>query len=55
MKEKLSQFISRFLNKQLDFRVRLFNVLAMGGTVISLTIALGGIVTNTGQLRYIRL
>lgn len=48
MKEKLSQFIDRFLNKQLDFRVRLFNVLAMGGTVISLTIALIGIVTDAG-------
>lgn len=48
MKEKLSQFIDRFLNKQLDFRVRLFNVLAMGGTVISLAMALVGIVTRVG-------
>lgn len=48
MKEKLSQFIDRFLNKQLDFRVRLFNVLAMGGTVISLAMALVGIATDVG-------
>lgn len=48
MKEKLSQFIDRFLNKQLDFRVRLFNVLAMGGTVISLAMALVGIATRVG-------
>lgn len=48
MKEKLSQFIDRFLNKQLDFRVRLFNVLAMGGTVISLAMALFGIATDAG-------
>lgn len=48
MKEKLSKFIDRFLNKQLDFRVRLFNVLAIGGTVISLSMALAGIATRVG-------
>ncbi len=48
MKERLLQFIDRFLSKQLDFRVRLFNVLAMGGTVISLAIALVGIMSNVG-------
>lgn len=48
MKEKLSQFIDRFLNRQLDFRVRLFNVLAMGGTVISLAMALVGVWTRAG-------
>ncbi len=39
---------NRFFNKQLDFRVRLFNVLAMGGTVISLAMALVGIGTGYG-------
>lgn len=48
MKEKLSQFIDRFLNKQLDFRVRLFNVLAMGGTVVSLAMVLAGIANRVG-------
>jgi signal transduction histidine kinase len=48
MKEKIMQYFHRFLNKQLDFRVRLFNVLAMGGTVISLAMALAGIVTQVG-------
>jgi len=48
MKEKLSQFFNRFINKQLDFRVRLFNVLAMGGTVTSLAMALFGIMTDAG-------
>lgn len=48
MKEKLTQFIDRFLNRQLDFRVRLFNVLAMGGTVISLAMALVGMGTDAG-------
>ncbi|GAB1477305.1 hypothetical protein MASR2M70_21430 [Bacillota bacterium] len=48
MKEKVSQFIHKYLNKQLDFRVRLFNVLAMGGTVISLAMALVGLATRVG-------
>lgn len=48
MKEKLSQFADRFLSKQLDFRVRLFNVLAMGGTVVSLAMALVGVATRVG-------
>ncbi len=48
MKRFLSLIGSRFLDKHLDFRVRLFNVLAMGGTVISLAMALVGIATNAG-------
>lgn len=39
---------NRFFNKHLDFRVRLFNVLAMGGTVISLAMALVGIGAGAG-------
>lgn len=48
----MRRFISiigrRFFDKNLDFRVRLFNVLAMGGTIISLAMALVGIVANAG-------
>ncbi|WP_283610555.1 sensor histidine kinase [Faecalispora anaeroviscerum] len=48
MKNRLTQFISTFFGTGLDFRVRLFNVLAMGGTVISLAMALVGIAIKTG-------
>lgn len=48
MKRFLSLIGSRFLDKRLDFRVRLFNVLAMGGTTISLAMVLVGILTNAG-------
>ncbi len=48
MKNWLKQFISTFFGAGLDFRVRLFNVLAMGGTVISLAMALVGIAVETG-------
>lgn len=48
MKSSLSSIHSRFFDKHLDFRVRLFNVLAMGGTVISLAMALIGIGTGVG-------
>ena len=48
MKSRLIQFISAYFGNSLDFRVRLFNVLAMGGTVISLAMALAGIATDVG-------
>ncbi|MEA5011072.1 MAG: HAMP domain-containing sensor histidine kinase [Angelakisella sp.] len=48
MKNRLKQFINTFFGAGLDFRVRLFNVLAMGGTVISLAMALVGIAVETG-------
>lgn len=48
MKNRLTQFISSYFSPTLDFRVRLFNVLAMGGTVISLAMALVGIVIDVG-------
>ncbi len=48
MKNRLTQFISSYFSPTLDFRVRLFNVLAMGGTVISLAMALVGIATGVG-------
>lgn len=49
MKNRLIQFIGTYFGNGLDFRVRLFNVLAMGGTIISLAMALVGITINTGS------
>ena len=48
MKNRLTQFIGTYFGNSLDFRVRLFNVLAMGGTIISLAMALVGIVADAG-------
>lgn len=48
MKNRLTQFIGTYFGTGLDFRVRLFNVLAMGGTIISLAMALVGIVADAG-------
>lgn len=48
MKHLFALIRDRFFDKHLDFRVRLFNVLAMGGTVISLAMALVGIGTGAG-------
>lgn len=48
MKNRLTQLIRTYFGPDLDFRVRLFNVLAMGGTVISLAMALVGIATDAG-------
>ena len=42
----LSLVFGSFFDKTLDFRVRLFNVLAMGGTVLSLAMVLIGILTD---------
>lgn len=38
----------KFLAKRLDFRVRLFNVLAMAGMMIGITMAVLGVFTNAG-------
>ncbi len=48
MKSLLNLIRRTFLSKQLDFRVRLFNVLAMAGTLISLITAAAGIFTGAG-------
>ena len=48
MKHRLMQFIRIYFGANLDFRVRLFNVLAMGGTAISLAMALVGVAANVG-------
>ena len=48
MKNRLTQFISTYFGPNLDFRVRLFNMLAMGGAVISFGMAFVGICTRVG-------
>lgn len=48
MKNRLTQFISKYFGPGLDFRVRLFNVLALGGTAISLAMVLIGLATAVG-------
>lgn len=48
---RLLQLIKRkFLGNQLDLRVRLFNILAIAGTLISLTIALSGVLNGNSPL-----
>ncbi len=44
MGKAIRRLIHRFLNKQLDFRVRLFNVLAMAGTLISLIMCVSSLI-----------
>ncbi|MDR1626468.1 MAG: sensor histidine kinase, partial [Spirochaetia bacterium] len=39
MKKTLHAFLNAFFRKELDFRARLFNVLALAGAVISLAVA----------------
>ncbi|MDR0402529.1 MAG: hypothetical protein LBH35_02950, partial [Treponema sp.] len=39
MKKLVRSFLGTFFGKELDFRVRLFNVLALAGAVISLLVA----------------
>lgn len=46
MKAKVHRFLSRFFGTSLDFRVRLFNVLAMAGTLISLVMVFGNLSTG---------
>jgi len=48
MKKFLSHIRKTYLNPGLDFRVRLFNVLAIGGTVISFLMAVLGAVNDGG-------
>ena len=40
--------INKFLNRQLDLRVRLFNVLAMAGMIIGFMMSVFGLFTNAG-------
>ena len=53
MKKLLKHFLKTFFNKKLDFRVRLFNVLAIAGIVISSLMAIGGIIVNIGPTNLI--
>ena len=45
--------LKTFFNKKLEFRVRLFNVLAMAGIAISSLMAIGGIIVNVGPVNLI--
>ncbi len=49
MKQLLRFINDKFLSNRLDFRVRLFNVLAMAGMTISMSMVLFGIFTNVGM------
>lgn len=40
--------IDKFLNKQLDLRVRLFNVLAMAGILVSFGVGTASLITGSG-------
>ena len=50
MKGLLDLIRRTFLSRQLDFRVRLFNVLAIAGALISLILAVAGIFTGAGYV-----
>jgi hypothetical protein len=45
MKRMLRTFLHTFFRKELDYRIRLFNVLAMAGALISLAVAVLGTLT----------
>lgn len=48
MKKVLQFIINKFLNKQLDLRVRLFNALAMAGILVSFGVATLSLITGSG-------
>ncbi|MDR1532360.1 MAG: hypothetical protein LBS62_09300 [Clostridiales bacterium] len=48
MKKILTRVYKTYINPCLDFRVRLFNMLAIGGTIISFAMAVVGIFINIG-------
>ena len=50
MKRYLTKILKTFFNEKLEFRVRLFNVLAMAGIAISFLMAIGGILVKVGLI-----
>lgn len=48
MEKFLARFRQTYFNPSLDLRVRLFNVLAIGGTLISILMAVLGLFSNSG-------
>ncbi|MDR1589330.1 MAG: HAMP domain-containing histidine kinase [Oscillospiraceae bacterium] len=52
-KRDFSIILKRYLDPALDFRVRLFNVLAIGGTSISLLVAIFGMIVGSGTVNVI--
>ncbi|MDR0445824.1 MAG: HAMP domain-containing histidine kinase [Oscillospiraceae bacterium] len=47
------RFIARYFNPSLDFRVRLFNVLAIGGIIISFSVAVLGVIIRSGTVNVV--
>ena len=50
LKKLFARFRSVFFAPHFDLRVRLFNILAIGGTFIGLFMGIFGLVINTGFL-----
>lgn len=53
MKAIKQVLVEKYLGKHLDLRVRLFNILAVGGIVISLTMAAGTVLTGAGFIHFL--
>jgi signal transduction histidine kinase len=50
MKKRPTGFIGRYFAPELDFRVRLFHILCVGGVVVSLLMGVTGIANHTGAV-----
>ena len=48
MRKAINSFINKFLSKQLDLRVRLFNALAITGILVSFSVATLALLTGSG-------
>ena len=53
MKKALSQFFRSYFSPALDLRVRLFNVLAIGGVIVSLVMAILGLISEVGVMNIV--
>ena len=53
MKAVRQVFVEKFFGRHLDLRERLFNLLAIGGIVISLTMAAGTVLTGAGPVHFL--
>ena len=53
MKKIIDRFIKAYFNSVLDLRVRLFHVLAMGGTLISFLVTVLGVINNAGIINIV--
>ena len=48
MKKLFTRFRNTYFAPHFDLRIKLFHVLAIGGTVISLLMAISGLIINSG-------